>query len=487
MKARLVTISIISIHVLILLVSPVFSPLVHAEDMRSMHLKAQETVERLRQKAAAEREQAIEEARRVRQTIMNDRKLLEARLSQARKRNSTLRSQVEKLSAEAESLARQEKSLSAELKQAGQVIHELVGVIRINAKDISSFVEQNLQSGLFRPDIAFLHRLLQDTRFPGMDDVRAMVELLKAQTVQTGWVMVKNGSMVGRDGRKTSATILLVGPFTAAYRLGDETGFLSYSPAAGEFYAISRLPSASMRRVLNEYMKGQSDDVPVDISRGGAIRELVSTPDLWEQIREGGPVVWPIIGVFVLGIFIILERVVFLVRSRVNAQELVSAIEGFVSDSRWDLAEEQCKSSGNRPLARVLLAGMQVRTMGREEMENALQEAILGEIPLLERFLSPLGMLAAIAPLLGLLGTVTGMINTFHVITLYGTGDPRMMSAGISEALVTTMLGLTAAIPLLLGHNLLGGVVERRIAEMEEKGVALLNIILRYRENGGAC
>ncbi len=484
MKAQIIS---ISIHVLILLMFFISATSVHAEDMRSMHLKAQETVAKLQQKAEAEKKKAIEEAEQERQAIMNSRKLLEERLSQARARNVRLKSEVKKLSAEAESLVQQEKALSEELRKAGDVIHELVGVIRMNAKDISSFVEQNLQSGLFRPDTAFLHRLLQDTSFPDMNDVRSMVELVKAQTLQTGWVTVKDGSMVGRDGRKASATILLVGPFTAAYRLGEETGFLSYSPAAGEFYAISKLPSASMRRVLDEYMKGQTDDVPVDISRGGAIRELVSTPDLWEQIREGGPVVWPIIGVFVMGFFIILERIVFLVRSRVNAQELVSAIEGFVSDSRWDLAEEQCRSLGNRPLARVLLAGMQVRTMGREEMENALQEAILGEIPLLERFLSPLGMLAAIAPLLGLLGTVTGMINTFHVITLYGTGDPRMMSAGISEALVTTMLGLTAAIPLLLGHNLLGGVVERRIAEMEEKGVALLNIILKHRENGGAC
>jgi biopolymer transport protein ExbB len=90
-------------------------------------------------------------------------------------------------------------------------------------------------------------------------------------------------------------------------------------------------------------------------------------------------------------------------------------------------------------------------------MENALQEAILREVPPMERFLSTLGMLAAIAPLLGLLGTVTGMIGTFHVITQHGTGDPRMMSGGISEALVTTMLGLSVAIPIMLAHTLLTG------------------------------
>jgi len=116
----------------------------------------------------------------------------------------------------------------------------------------------------------------------------------------------------------------------------------------------------------------------------------------------------------------------------------------------------------------VLKAGLECRDMSRTDMENALQEAILNEIPSMERFLSTLGMLAAIAPLLGLLGTVTGMINTFHVINYYGTGDPRMMSGGISEALVTTMLGLSVAIPIMLVHTLLTRKVENTIAQMED-------------------
>jgi biopolymer transport protein ExbB len=132
-------------------------------------------------------------------------------------------------------------------------------------------------------------------------------------------------------------------------------------------------------------------------------------------------------------------------------------------------------------VARVIKAGIACCDMKREEMENALQEAILKEIPPMERFLSTLGMLAAIAPLLGLLGTVTGMIDTFHVITMHGTGDPRLMSGGISEALVTTMLGLSVAIPLMLSQTLLNRTVDNRIGEMEEKAVALVNILHKNR------
>jgi biopolymer transport protein ExbB len=132
-------------------------------------------------------------------------------------------------------------------------------------------------------------------------------------------------------------------------------------------------------------------------------------------------------------------------------------------------------------VACVLAAGIGSRQQNREEMENALQEAILREIPPLERFLSTLGMLAAIAPLLGLLGTVTGMINTFHSITMYGTGDPRMMSGGISEALVTTMLGLAVAIPIMFSNTLLTRHVENVIAQMEEKAVSLVNLVYKSR------
>ena len=137
-------------------------------------------------------------------------------------------------------------------------------------------------------------------------------------------------------------------------------------------------------------------------------------------------------------------------------------------------------------IPKVLLKALPFKDRSRSDMENALQEAILGEIPAIERFLSTLGMLAAIAPLMGLLGTVTGMINTFHTITYYGTGDPRMMSGGISEALVTTMLGLAVAIPIMLCHTLLSRMVETQISRMEEKAVSFVNMVFKARNECSA-
>jgi biopolymer transport protein ExbB len=157
-------------------------------------------------------------------------------------------------------------------------------------------------------------------------------------------------------------------------------------------------------------------------------------------------------------------------------------IEKLSAKNDWQACIQACAQYARKPVARVLKAGLSSRQMQREEMENALQEAILKEIPPMERFLSTLGMLAAIAPLLGLLGTVIGMIETFHVITLHGTGDPRLMSGGISEALVTTMLGLSVAIPLMLSQTLLNRAVDKHIGQMEEKAVSLVNIIHKNRD-----
>jgi biopolymer transport protein ExbB len=129
----------------------------------------------------------------------------------------------------------------------------------------------------------------------------------------------------------------------------------------------------------------------------------------------------------------------------------------------------------------VIEAGLRARHEDRETLESILQEAILRELPRVERGLPVLAILGAVAPLLGLLGTVTGMIETFQTITLFGTGDPKLMSGGISEALVTTEVGLMIAIPVMLCHTYLSRRAEAIVGEMEEKAVSLTNIIERER------
>jgi biopolymer transport protein ExbB len=211
------------------------------------------------------------------------------------------------------------------------------------------------------------------------------------------------------------------------------------------------------------------------------LNQLIHDLSLVDQVPKGGPIVWPILAILALGALITLERIFFILKRKISLETVCGRIEAQAEARNWDACAATCDKYSKNPVIRVIRSGVDSRNLPREDMENAVQEAILKEIPPMERFLSTMGMLAAIAPLLGLLGTVTGMIDTFHVITMHGTGDPRMMSGGISEALVTTMLGLSVAIPIMLSHTLLSRAVENSVGMMEEKAVALINIVQKYK------
>lgn len=194
---------------------------------------------------------------------------------------------------------------------------------------------------------------------------------------------------------------------------------------------------------------------------------------MWEIIIAGGPVMWPILLCSVLAAAIMLERLWTLQRKRVIPREL--------TDRVWKLVETRTLNerhiealSRNSPLGRVLAAGLTNRNQGREIMKEVIEDTGRHVVHELERFLNALGTIAAISPLLGLLGTVTGMIQAFEAITSEGVGDPRILSGGIGEALITTAAGLIVAIPALIGYRYLRGLVDFLVVEMEKEAMKLV-------------
>ena len=194
---------------------------------------------------------------------------------------------------------------------------------------------------------------------------------------------------------------------------------------------------------------------------------------------RAAPVVWPILGIGLLALLIAIERTLYLNRVHANTDRLMGRVNQLAGAGDWAGCENVLAPEEGKPVCNVLRAGLGAVNEKRETLESVLQEAILKELPRLERFLPALNIMGAVAPLMGLLGTVTGMIETFQAITLYGAGDPRMMSGGISEALITTMLGLAVAIPIMLVHTFLRRRLEHIVGDMEEKAVAMSNIICR--------
>jgi len=194
---------------------------------------------------------------------------------------------------------------------------------------------------------------------------------------------------------------------------------------------------------------------------------------MWEIIQAGGPVMWPIIACSIGAAAIILERLWTLQEKRVIPREL--------TDKVWKLVETRTLTDrhitaleNNSPLGRVLAAGLQNRDRGRDIMKEVVEDTGRHVVHELERFLNTLGTIAAITPLLGLLGTVTGMISAFEAITTQGVGDARVLSGGIGEALITTAAGLIVAIPALIGYRYLRGQVDALVIEMEKQAIKLV-------------
>jgi biopolymer transport protein ExbB len=456
-----------------------FGP-VSAEDMRAAS-----------QKAKARYEAAVAEARAGEKQITEDRQALEREIARLDDRVSKLNAEIAARNARLDALAQERTTLSQRQSDEELALRELTGSMRVVARDLETTLAQSLLTALDPRRLDALKPMLDKDHFPGLDDAKIITDRLFEEMALSGEVALRKGSFTDRNGNDVQGDILTVGKFTAAYRTDTETGFLRYAEDSHRLFALSSFPSWSIGRNLKAYMQGGSDDVSLDISGGAALRQITHTNTLMDQIRSGGLLVWPILAIALFALLIAIERLIFLKGVHDNTDRVMGRVNDLALHGRWAECDAVVKERKGRPVYNVLEAGLCARGEDRETLESILQEAILKELPRLERFLPMLNMMGAIAPLLGLLGTVTGMIATFHVITLYGTGDPRMMSGGISEALVTTMLGLAVAIPIMLVHTFLNRRVEHVAGDMEEKAVALTNIIYRQTvatsRQGASC
>lgn len=197
-----------------------------------------------------------------------------------------------------------------------------------------------------------------------------------------------------------------------------------------------------------------------------------------EIFVKGGPLMYPILACSVLALAIFLERLWTYFRVSSGIHVLVRDVEGLVLKERIDEAIIVCQRSGT-PLARILIAALRNAGKPREQLKVAVEEVGAREAAPLERYLGLLGTIASISPLLGLLGTVFGMIEAFNVIALQGHGTPASLGGGISQALITTAAGLAVAIPILLAHKYLSSRADRMLLEMEEYSLHVVDLLGR--------
>ena len=306
-----------------------------ADDMRRQQAEARETLLQLKAKAAAEEEAAREEAAQSRAKIAADRAALEQAVRQLEEQTASLERKVSSLDEEEKRLAEQEKGLLAQLAATDAMVRELDGVLRIHAKDLQSLLAGSLQSAFGDQAGPALSAIAEQAQFPGMEEIAAMNAALRRQLGDGGAVRITRGPIVDRSGNAVDAEILVLGNFTAAYRLGDEVGFLNYSPAGRKLFALSRLPSRAQQKMIRDYMDGKSEAVVIDVTRGAALGQMTRTPTFWQQVQSGGPLVWPILAIFAIASLLIAERLVFLLRNRQNAHLLFESLAAMAERGDW--------------------------------------------------------------------------------------------------------------------------------------------------------
>ena len=334
---------------------------------------------------------------------------------------------------------------------------ELFGVVRQVAGETRGVVDSSLISAQHPGRGDALTPIATSKKLPKIDALRFVWQTLLQEMIESGKVVKFPSTVVLPTGEQVEREVTRVGPFVAT----SEGKFLRFVAETGKLTELPRQPPdrhLSAAEDLEEASAGELVAMSVDPSRGSILALLIESPTFAERIGQGGTVGVIIISLGAIGIAITIWRFIYLmgVDRRMRAQRGSST------------------ANDDNPLGRVIGVWEANKEADTETLELKLDEAILRETPKLESQITTIKVLSVIAPLLGLLGTVTGMIETFQQITLFGTGDPKLMAGGISQALVTTMLGLIMAIPLTLLHSILRDRSKALVQVIEEESAGLI-------------
>ena len=342
-------------------------------------------------------------------------------------------------------------------------LKELFGHLTGAAGDIRANLTQSVVSAQIPGRTEFLDELIEkmssDTRLPSIMDIEKLWFEQQREMNESGRVVKFNRTVLRADGSQEEMEVVRVG----TYNLMANGMYLEYSPESGLVSELARQPSghqgsaADLQDAVSGFTKAGLD--PTGPLGGGLLRALINTPTLVERWHFGGIVGYVITGVFCVAILLAIWRFIFL--------------QGVSSELSAQLRSPGTADMSN-PLGRVLAVAQANPGLDPESLELKLHEAVLKERPAIESGLSLLKIIAMVAPLLGLLGTVTGMIITFQMITLFGAGDPKAMAGGISQALITTVLGLVVAIPTVLMHTLVNGKAQRVLHILEEQSAGIV-------------
>lgn len=429
----------------------------------SLNSQAQMSLSELVQAVKRSATESSKENRQRLAEFKNKRDQQQSLLSQAKRTLAQLEAQTDALKVEFDENEKTLADLELVLRERSGNLGEMQGSVKILSGDVRSRLENSMISAQQPGRDVFLGELAAKQELPTIDDLKKLwYEIVNEISLQ-GDVAKFTAPVLNTEGDvQQGVEVIRIGPFNA---FDTEGNFLFWKPEGlsnkGVLSRLTKQPQGKYKAMAESFVNASSSEVadaPIDYSRGAILQTVVQTPSLGEKVKQGKEVGYAIIGLGIFGLLIAIYKWISLTLSG--------------SKIRSQLKSKTPKT--NNALGRIMKVYSDNPDSDVETMELKMDEAILRETAPLESWLSFIKVLYVIAPLTGLLGTVVGMIETFQMITLHGTGDPKSMAGGISQALVTTVLGLVVAIPLTILHSWLQSMARRQTQILEEQSAGII-------------
>lgn len=443
-----------------------FVPLANAEDTKTAaKISEVKTLEGLLQQVKQFQSQETDINKQREATFKQNQKNQALLLKQAKKELKAEQNTADNLKANFDKNEKRLTDKEEQLRLRIGNLGEMFGVVRQVADDLNGTLHTSLTRAEKPTRVADLDKLSQAKELPNIKELQALWLTLQEEMTLTGQISQFKAQVVQNDGSEMEQLVTRIGAFNAI----TDQGYLRFDEETGRLISMARQPDQAA--LISDYLQadaGEFNALGLDPTRGALLGLVLSNPDLLGRIKQGALVGYIIIVLAIIGLLLAAWRLITLFSIRKKVEEQIKHLD---------------KPNTNNPLGRVLAtaAALENTHQEQETLELKIDEAILKEVPPLEKAQSMIKLFAAIAPLLGLLGTVTGMIATFQAITNFGTGDPKLMAGGISQALITTVLGLVAAIPLLLSHNLVSSQSKRLVQILDEQAAGLIATAMEAR------
>ena len=395
--------------------------------------------------------------------FLRERNNQRALLNQAKEEQRREEARTDRLKAQYEANDKKLAELEEKKHLKAGSLGEMIGVVRQRAGNTASSIKRSMVSAQFPGRHQALEQLAQAKVFPQIPEIRGLWVAMQSEMTEQGKVVSFTTDIINTEGRKEPRNLTRVG----AFNLISDGEYLVFD--GEDIKQLTREPHARFTSLIPDYQSATSgfEALALDPSRGGILSQEVKREDWFERFENYAGIVGnAIVVVLGIGLLIVLERIFMLLALRGKMR-----------------AQAKSSTPGNNPLGRIMAVYLANKDDDVDNLELKLDEAVLKETPRIETRITIIKVFAAVTPLMGLLGTVTGMIETFQSITLYGTGDPRIMAGGISSALITTVLGIVAALPLILSHSVVSGISKGLVHMLEEQSTGL---IAQHQEESGA-